>query len=151
MNSKERVSIALKRQGLPDRVPMQFDLSRSLLKSSPKNTGFRLTSRLPIMRTSPIEYPERSPRGDGERLRCRGRQPAAGYTHPVDDSGCIINEFGMRMREGPIYIEVVEHPLAGVKGAEQVNDFVFPDPSPKVVTTMPPDLSRSTGKAILLS
>jgi uroporphyrinogen decarboxylase len=51
-----------------------------------------------------------------------------GYTHPVDDSGCIINEFGMRMREGPIYMEVVEHPLAEVKGAEQVNDFEFPDP-----------------------
>ena len=30
MNSKERVVTALTRKGLPDRVPLQFDLSRSL-------------------------------------------------------------------------------------------------------------------------
>ncbi len=32
MDSKQRVSTALKRQWLPDRVPLQFDLCRSLLR-----------------------------------------------------------------------------------------------------------------------
>ena len=31
MNSKERVLTALRRTGVPDRVPLQFDLCRSLL------------------------------------------------------------------------------------------------------------------------
>ncbi len=31
MNSKERVLTALRRTGVPDRVPIQFDLCRSLL------------------------------------------------------------------------------------------------------------------------
>ncbi|MGA2985821.1 MAG: uroporphyrinogen decarboxylase family protein [Terriglobia bacterium] len=129
MNSKQRVSIALKRQGLPDRVPMQFDLSRSLLKKFAEKYG------VPAYFTTSY-YEDVTYRISGNDLRVAmgsdcvvvGASLPRGYTHPVDDSGCIINEFGMRMREGPIYIEVVEHPLAGVKGAEQVNDFVFPDP-----------------------
>ena len=34
MNSRERVMRALKRDGLPDRVPLQFDLCRSLLEEA---------------------------------------------------------------------------------------------------------------------
>jgi uroporphyrinogen decarboxylase len=51
-----------------------------------------------------------------------------GYTHPIDDSGCMINEFGMKMRQGPIYMEVIEHPMADIKDAKEVDDFQFPDP-----------------------
>ena len=32
MNSKERVKIALTREGFPDRIPVQFDLCKSLIE-----------------------------------------------------------------------------------------------------------------------
>jgi uroporphyrinogen decarboxylase len=39
MNSRERVLTALSRQGLPDRVPLQFDLCRVLLDSFGEKHG----------------------------------------------------------------------------------------------------------------
>ena len=30
-----------------------------------------------------------------------------GYEHPVDQDGYIINEFKMKLRQGPVYMEVV--------------------------------------------
>ena len=36
----------------------------------------------------------------------------AGYQHPRTDDGCIINEFGMKLRQGPLYMETVAAPLA---------------------------------------
>ena len=129
MNSKERVLSALKRQGLPDRVPLQFDLSRSLLNKFADQYG------VPADFTTSY-YEDVTYRISGNDLRVAmgsdcvvvGASLPRGYTHPVDDSGCIINEFGMKMREGPIYMEVVEHPMAEVKEAAQVKDFEFPDP-----------------------
>ncbi len=41
MNSKERVHAALTRSTLPDRVPLQFDLSRPLLEQFSAKTGNR--------------------------------------------------------------------------------------------------------------
>jgi len=129
MNSKQRVLTALKRQGLPDRVPLQFDLSRSLVKKFADKYG------VPADFTTSY-YEDVTYRISANDLRVAmgsdcvvvGASLPRGYTHPSDDSGCIINEFGMKMREGPIYMEVIEHPLSDVKDAEQVNDFEFPDP-----------------------
>ena len=39
MNSKQRVITALTRAGLPDRVPLQFDLSRSLAERFAEKHG----------------------------------------------------------------------------------------------------------------
>jgi uroporphyrinogen decarboxylase len=46
----------------------------------------------------------------------------------VDRKGCLTNEFGMRMRPGPLYMELLNHPLDFVTDARQVEDFPFPDP-----------------------
>ena len=129
MNSKERVKTALKRQGLPDRVPLQFDLSRALLNK------FAEKHRVPARFTTSY-YEDVTYRISGNDLRVVmgsdcvvvGASLPRGYQHPVDRSGCILNEFGMRMREGPIYMEVVEHPMAQVREAQGVEDFAFPDP-----------------------
>ena len=51
-----------------------------------------------------------------------------GYQHPADENGCITNEFGMKMRQGPVYMDVVVHPLANVQTAEEIAAFPFPDP-----------------------
>ena len=52
----------------------------------------------------------------------------AGYEHPTDTEGYIVNEFGMEMREGPVYMDVIVHPLANVQTAEDIAAFPFPDP-----------------------
>jgi uroporphyrinogen decarboxylase len=129
MNSKERVRKALRRDGMPDRVPLQFDLCRSLLES------FSVKHGIPV-HYSPSYYEDLMYRTSGNELRVGmgsdcvivGGGLPVGYSHPQTDDGCIINEFGMKMRQGPLYMEVIECPLAGVTSVDEVNAFPFPDP-----------------------
>lgn len=129
MNSKQRVNTALRRQGLPDRAPLQFDLSRALLSRFAEKYG------VPAHLTTSY-YEDVTYRISGNDLRVAmgsdcvvvGAGLPRGRKHPVNHAGCIVNEFGMKMREGPVYMEVVEHPMAHVRGAKQVEDFAFPDP-----------------------
>jgi uroporphyrinogen decarboxylase len=129
MNSRQRVITALTRRGLPDRVPLQFDLCRSLLERFGRKYG------IPVHYTAAY-YEDVTYRLSGNELRLAmgsdcvvvGAGLPRGYQHPVDSAGHIVNEFGMRMRQGAIYMEVVEHPLAEVREAAQIEAFPFPDP-----------------------
>jgi len=129
MNSRERVLCALSRTGLPDRVPLQFDLSRALAEQFAAKYGMK-----PHFTTS--YYEDVTYRLSNNDLRVAmgsdcvivGASLPRGYQHPVDENGLIINEFGMKMREGAIYMEVVVHPLANVQSAAEIEDFPFPDP-----------------------
>ncbi len=129
MNSKQRVIAALKRRDLPDRVPLQFDLARSLTEKFAGKYG--MPARFTTSYFEDVTY--RISANDlrvamGSDCVVVGASLPRGYQHPVDEQGRIINEFGMKMQEGPIYVEVIEHPLANVLDAAQVEDFAFPDP-----------------------
>jgi len=129
MNSKERVKRALTRAGLPDRVPVQFDLSRALADS------FAVLTGIPAHYTTAY-YEDVTYRLSNNDLRVAmgsdcvivGAGLPRGYSHPRDDEGAITNEFGMKMRQGPIYMDVIVHPLADVQTAAEIADFPFPDP-----------------------
>ena len=129
MNSKERVKRALLREGLPDQVPLQFDLCRSLCDAFGKKYG------IPVHYTTSY-YEDVTYRISANDLRIAmgsdcvvvGASLPIGYSHPEDVNGCIINEFGMVMRQGTIYMEVIKYPMAHVKTAQDVEDFEFPDP-----------------------
>lgn len=129
MNSRERVLTALHRDGTPDRVPVQFDLCRSLLES------FSAKRDIPV-HYSQSYYEDLMYRISGNELRIAmgsdcvivGAGLPAGYSHPETADGCIINEFGMKMRQGPLYMEVIECPLADVTSVDEVKAFPFPDP-----------------------
>ncbi len=129
MNSKQRVYTALRRQGLPDRVPLQFDLSRAQLTKFGEKYG------IPVHYTTSY-YEDVTYRISANELRVAmgsdcvvvGGSLPRGYEHPVDADGFIVNEFKMKMRQGPIYMEVIEHPLANVETAQEIQDFPFPDP-----------------------
>jgi uroporphyrinogen decarboxylase len=129
MNSKERVKIALTRKGLPDRVPIQFDLSRSLAEKFCQKYGIQ-----PHFTTA--YYEDVTYRISNNDLRVAmgsdcvvvGASLPRGYQHPTDEEGNIINEFGMKMRQGPIYMEVIQHPMAHVTDPKEVEEFPFPDP-----------------------
>jgi uroporphyrinogen decarboxylase len=129
MNSKERVYLALTRKGLPDRVPLQFDLSRSLTEKFSQKYG------IPAQYT-PSYYEDVTYRISANDLRVAmgsdcvvvGASLPYGYKHPVAADGTITNEFGMVMREGQVYMEVIKNPMAHITEAKQVEDFPFPHP-----------------------
>jgi uroporphyrinogen decarboxylase len=129
MNSKERVIAALTRRGLPDRVPLQFDLCRALADRFCQKYGV-------AAHYTTAYYEDVTYRLSNNELRAAmgsdcvivGASLPRGYRHPVDDKGYITNEFGMKMRQGPIYMEVIEHPFANVTEPQQVEGFPFPDP-----------------------
>jgi uroporphyrinogen decarboxylase len=129
MNSKERVLKALRRDETPDRVPIQFDLCRSLLE------GFGQKYGLPV-HYSPSYYEDLMYRTSGNELRIAmgsdcvvvGGGLPVGYSHPKTEDGCIVNEFGMKMRQGPLYMEVIECPFAYTASVDEVSKFPFPDP-----------------------
>ena len=128
MNSKERVSTALRR-GVPDRVPLQFDLCRSL------TDAFGEKLNIPVHYTTSY-FEDVTYRISANELRLAmgsdcvivGGSLPSGYEHPKTNDGCVINEFGMKMRQGPLYMETVEAPLADVTSVQAVKDFPFPDP-----------------------
>ena len=129
MNSKQRVLTALRRTGLPDRVPLQFDLHRGLLDRFAAKYGMAVNY-------SPSYYEDVTYRISANDLRTAmgsdcvvvGGGLPAGYRHPTTADGCIINEFGMTMRQGLLYMDVVGCPLANVSSADEVARFPFPDP-----------------------
>ena len=129
MNSKERVEKALRREGLPDRVPLQFDLCRQL------SDAFGKKLNIPVNYTASY-YEDVTYRISANEIRVAmgsdcvvvGASLPRGYSYPVDENGYIINEFGMTMRQGPIYMEIIKYPMAHVKTAKDVEDFEFPDP-----------------------
>ena len=129
MNSKERVITALRRTGTPDRVPIQFDLCRSLLDK------FGEMYNIPVRYTTSY-FEDVTYRISGNELRTAmgsdcvivGGSLPTGYTHRTTEDGCIVNEFGMKMRQGPLYMEVVEPPLAGTSSEADIMTHPFPDP-----------------------
>jgi uroporphyrinogen decarboxylase len=129
LNSKERVKKALLREDLPDRVPLQFDICRQL------SDAFGKKFNIPVHYTTSY-YEDVTYRISANDLRIAmgsdcvvvGASLPRGYSHPVDENGYIINEFGMVMRQGPIYMEIVKYPMAHVKTAKDIEDFEFPDP-----------------------
>jgi uroporphyrinogen decarboxylase len=128
MNSKERVNTALRRSGIPDRVPVQFDLCRPLLQE------FSEKYHIPI-KMSPSYYEDLMYRTSANDLRTAmgsdcvivGGGLPSGYIHPTTADGCIINEFGMKMRQGLYYMDVVQSPFAEISSPAEVQAFQFPD------------------------
>jgi len=130
MNSRERALTALKRQGLPDRVPLQFDLCQALLDKFGAKYG------IPVHYTAAY-YEDVTYRLSGNELRVAmgsdcvvvGASLPGGYEHPVDADGYVINEFKMKLRQGPIYMEVVPPaPMSHFETPQDVDDFEFPNP-----------------------
>ena len=130
MNARERVMKAWRlADGLPDRVPVQFDLCESLLKH------FSQELDIPLSITKNL-YEDVTWRISGNEVRLAlgsdvvitGASEAASFEPEINGDGTWHNEYGMRMRQGSIYVEVVEYPLKEVKTERDVKDtLVLPD------------------------
>lgn len=130
MTPKERVLKAFKRlPGMPDRVPVQFDLCRQLADHFGKELG------IPVNYTENL-YEDVTYRISANELRVAmgsdvvvtGASVSDNYKVVKDEKGCWLNEYGMKMRQGDIYVEVVDYPLAHAETKADIDAFSFPDP-----------------------
>jgi len=130
MKPRERVLKAFKRiPGLPDRVPVQFELCRQLADHFGKELG------IPVTYTDNL-YEDVTYRISANELRLAmgsdvvvtGASVSDNYRIVKDEQGCWLNEYGMKMRQGAIYVEVVGYPLAHAETKADINAFSLPDP-----------------------
>ena len=130
MNSRERVLTAFRRMaGEPDRVPIQFDLCRSLADHFGKELN------IPVNYTENL-YEDVTYRISANELRTAmgsdvvitGASVSDDFKIEKDADGTWLNEYRMRMRQGDIYVEVVDYPLAMAETKADIEAYRFPDP-----------------------
>lgn len=130
MKPRERVLKAFKRiPGLPDRVPVQFELCRQLADHFGKELN------IPVNYTDNL-YEDVTYRISANELRIAmgsdvvvtGASISDDFKIVKDENGHWLNEYGMKMRQGDIYVEVVGYPLAHAETKADIDNFRFPDP-----------------------
>ena len=129
MNSRERVFRALrKKDGDPDRVPVQFDLCRQHIETFGKKLGIKPDYALSYYEdlTYRISANEIRTMMGSDVVVVGGTVPY-GYK-PVPVSGDVtMNEFGMHMKPTSLYVEVVKCPLDNVSTTCEIEQYRFPD------------------------
>lgn len=130
MNSRERVLRAFGCiEGMPDRVPVQFEMCRQL------SDHFGKVMDIPVHYTDNL-YEDVTYRISANELRVAmgsdvvvtGASVSDDYRIVEEADGTWLNEFNMRMRQGSIYVDVIEHPLANIQTKADVDAYQFPDP-----------------------
>jgi len=129
MNSRERVLKAFKRlPGMPDRVPVQFEMCRQLTDHFSNEMG------VPAHYTENL-YEDVTYRISANELRLAmgndvvvtGASVSDDYKIQTDDKGQWLNEYGMKMRQGDIYVEVADYPLANALTKSDIDNYHFPE------------------------
>lgn len=129
MNSRERVLKAFKiLPGLPDRVPVQFEMCRQLYDHFGKELG------IPVSYTENL-YEDVTYRISANELRVAmgsdvvvtGASVADDFKIEPNEKGHWLNEYKMLMRQGDIYVEVVDYPLGHAETKADIDAYVFPD------------------------
>ncbi|MDF1576683.1 MAG: uroporphyrinogen decarboxylase family protein [Bacteroidales bacterium] len=130
MTSKERVLTAFhKLPGVPDRMPLQFDLCKQLNDAFGKKLGIKPDYALSY-------YEDLTYRISANEIRTRlgsdcvvvGGTIALGFNPKVVSGDITRNEFGMHMKPTPLYVEVVKCPLEEVSSVEDIEAYAMPDP-----------------------
>ena len=129
MNSRERVLKAFRKlNGKPDRVPIQFDLCRQLYDHFGKELGIQVhyTENLYEDVTYRISANELRT-AMGSDVVITGASVSDNYKVQKDENGHWYNEYKMKMRQGDIYIEVVDSPMTHAETKSDIDNYVFPD------------------------
>ncbi|MEI6875878.1 MAG: hypothetical protein WCL50_12210, partial [Spirochaetota bacterium] len=130
MSGRERVLKAFgKIGGYPDRVPLQFDLCRSLIEDFGLRLG--ITPEYALSYYEDLTY-----RISANAIRTAlgsdcivvGGTVARGFVPAPVGGGASLNEFGMWMKPSSLYVDVVKCPLAEVGSVEVLDAYSFPDP-----------------------
>lgn len=129
MNSRERVFRALrKKEGNPDRVPIQFDLCRQHTESFGMKLGIKPDYALSYYEdlTYRISANEIRTKMGSDVVVVGGTVPQ-GFSPEVVSGDITMNEFGMQMKPTPLYVEVVKCPLENISFASEIEKYKFPD------------------------
>ncbi len=133
MNSKERLLRAFrKKEGNPDRVPLQFDLCRKHTETFGKKLGIVPDYALSYYEdlTYRISANEIRTRMGSDVVVVGGTVPHD-YRPEVVKDDITLNEFGMHMKPTALYVEVVKCPLENAMTAADIENYFFPDPYAK--------------------
>lgn len=145
MTSRERVLRAFgKIEGKPDRVPLQFDLCRSLTEEFGRRLAIEPEYALSYYEDLTYRISANAIRTAlGSDCAVVGATVARDFRAvPVGD-GASLNEFGMWMKPTPLYMEVVRCPLAETGSEEALAEYAFPDPfAPGRFTAAARDIAR---------
>lgn len=132
MNSKERVKIALTRKGIPDRIPVQFDLCKSLIEQFGKELKIKPQYAWSYFEDLTYRISANEIRTKlGSDVVVVGGTMASDFK-PIPVEGDItLNEFGMKMKPTNLYVEVVEPPLKDAQSIKDIENYNYPDPYAK--------------------
>ena len=133
MNPKERVLKAFrKKEGFPDRVPIQFDLCRQHTESFGKILGIKPDYSLSYYEDLTYRISANDIRTKmGSDVVVVGGTVPYGYMPEIVYADIYKNEFGMDMKPTPLYVEVVKCPLENATTASDIENYSFPDPYAK--------------------
>ncbi len=130
MNSRERVLRAFrKKDGNPDRIPIQFDLCRQLSDTFGRRLGIDPDYALSYYEdlTYRISANEIRTKMGSDVVVVGGTVPQ-GYKPEGVYGNITMNEFGMHMKPTSLYVEVVKCPLENAATIADIENYKFPDP-----------------------
>jgi uroporphyrinogen decarboxylase len=130
MNPKERVLKAFRKMnGDPDRVPVQFDLCRQHTEAFGKKLGIAPDYSLSYYEDLTYRISANEIRTKmGSDVAVIGATVPSGYFPEIVSHNVTMNEFGMHMRPGPLYVDVVKCPLENATTKNDIESYSFPDP-----------------------
>jgi uroporphyrinogen decarboxylase len=129
MTSRERVRRAFGRgEGLPDRVPLQFDLCRSLIEEFGQRLSIKPEYALSYYEDLTYRISANAIRTAlGSDCIVVGGTVSRGFVPTPIGDGASLNEFGMWMKPSTLYVDVIKCPLADVSSIEGLEAWRFPD------------------------
>lgn len=129
MSGRERCLRAFgKIAGLPDRVPLQFDLCRSLIEEFGRRLGMAPEYALSYYEDLTYRISANAIRTAlGSDCVVVGATVPRGYAPVPAGDGATVNEFGMWMKPTALYMEVVKCPLAEVDSEAALSAYSMPD------------------------
>ncbi len=130
MNSKDRVLHAFgRRPGLPDRLPLQFDLCRSLTDAFGKKLGMEPEYSFSYYEDLTYRISANAIRTAlGSDCVVVGGTVRSGFVPTPVRGNVTSNEFGMHMSPTSLYVEVVKCPLEEASSVTDIESYAFPDP-----------------------
>jgi len=128
MNSRERVLRAWgKKEGMPDRVPVQFEMCRQLYHHFAKELGIPATFTENLYEDVTYRISANELRlAMGSDVVVTGASVSEDFKIEKDKNGHWYNEYKMKMRQGDIYVEVIDYPLAHVQTKADIEAYNFP-------------------------
>lgn len=129
MNSRERVLKAWgKMEGMPDRVPVQFEMCRQLYEHFSKELGVPSTYTENLYEDVTYRISSNELRlAMGNDVVVTGASVSDDFKIVKDENGHWLNEYKMKMRQGDIYVEVVDYPLAHAQSKTDIDAYSFPE------------------------